>query len=153
MSGAKVFSTIDLTSGYHQMRMEESSRKYTAIRTHNEWLVAPMGLADMGGSSLRLTRMIFAKPEFQDIFVVYLDNICVFSSRVEIHFTHLRVVLQVLNREKLYLRKEKCSFVQDRIEFLGHVVSANGLDVDSRKVEAIVLRLLPLSDILKESVT
>ena len=100
------------------MRMEASSCKYTAFRTHNEiyeWLVAPMGLVGMPESWSRLMRMIFAKPEFQDFVLVYLDDICVFSSGMELHFTHLRVVLQVLQRKKLYVRKEKCSFVQDRI--------------------------------------
>ncbi|KAH9132175.1 hypothetical protein AeRB84_021345 [Aphanomyces euteiches] len=137
MHGCTVFTKIDLASGYHQMLVEPHARKYTAFRTHKEilqWCVAPMGLAGMPGIWSRLMRCLFDKFPFV---VVYLDDICVHSKHLNEHVNHLRCVLEVLRKEKLYARMEKCAFVVPKVDFLGHTISAEGLQVDSNKVRAI----------------
>ncbi|KAF1313353.1 Retroelement pol polyprotein, partial [Globisporangium splendens] len=94
MQGASVFSVLDLAQGYHQMRVSPESRKYTAFRTHSEtyqWCVAPMGLTGMPGVWSRLMRILFGKYPF---IVVYLDDICVFSTAMEEHIKHLGILFE-----------------------------------------------------------
>ncbi|KAH9103704.1 hypothetical protein AeMF1_020028 [Aphanomyces euteiches] len=137
MYGCGIFSKIDLASGYHQMLVVPQARKYTAFRTHKEilqWCVAPMGMAGMPGIWSRLMRSLFDKFPFV---VVYLDDICVYSKSLLDHVSHLRVVLEVLRKEKLYARLDKCAFGVNKVDFLGHTISAEGLQVDSKKVRAI----------------
>ncbi|KAH9133769.1 hypothetical protein AeRB84_020226 [Aphanomyces euteiches] len=137
MYGCGIFSKIDLASGYHQMLVVPQARKYTAFRTHKEilqWCVAPMGMAGMPGIWSRLMRSLFDKFPFV---VVYLDDICVYSKSLLDHVSHLRVVLEVLRKEKLYARLDKCAFGVNKVGFLGHTISAEGLQVDRKKVRAI----------------
>ncbi|OWZ06906.1 polyprotein, partial [Phytophthora megakarya] len=110
MTGCTVFSTLDLAQGYHQMLVESDSKKFTAFRTDKEvyqWRVAPMGLTGVPGVWSRLMRVLFDKFDFV---VVYLDDLCVFSRSEDEHCMHLRAVFEVLRRERLYIRKEKCAF-------------------------------------------
>jgi hypothetical protein len=137
MARARVYSLLDLASGYHQMRVKQATRPYTAFRTGSEtyqWCVAPMGVAGMPGIWSRLMRLLFGKFDFV---VVYLDDICVFSTSDEEHERHLRAVFDVLRSEKLYARREKCSFAQESVRFLGHTISFDGLEVDKTKTAAI----------------
>ncbi|KAF0756842.1 hypothetical protein AaE_004472, partial [Aphanomyces astaci] len=134
MHGCRVFTKIDLASGYHQMLVMPSARKYTAFRTHRdvyEWVVA---MAGMPGIWSRLMRRLFDKFDFV---VVYMDDICVFSRTIEEHADHLRSICTVLRTEKLYARPSKCSFGVDFVNFLGHTISKNGLHVDQSKVRVI----------------
>lgn len=138
MAHCVVFTLIDLAQDYHQIVMMPSSRPFTALRTHKEtyqWCVAPMGLAGMPGVWSRLMRVLFEKYEFV---VIYIDDICIFSRFMEEHVTHVRIVLEVLRKEGLYACLSKCSFGKTQIEFLGHLVSKDGLSVDPRKTDAIV---------------
>jgi len=137
MHGCSIFTKIDLASGYHQMLVVPHARKYTAFRTHKEilqWCVAPMGMAGMPGIWSRLMRSLFDKFPFV---VVYLDDICIYSTSMSEHAKHLRTVLKVLRKEKLYARMEKCAFAVDKVDFLGHTISGDGLQVDATKVRAI----------------
>ncbi|OQR84345.1 hypothetical protein ACHHYP_13511 [Achlya hypogyna] len=137
MKGSTIFSKLDLASGYHQMLVDPASRKYTAFRTHREtyeWAVAPMGLAGMPGVWSRLMRALF---DGIDHVVVYMDDICAFSVDMTSHVVHLRAVLDVLRREKLYARPTKCDFGVPQVSFLGHKISALGVHVDNAKVRAI----------------
>lgn len=137
MEGATVFSILDLASGYHQMRMSPTSKKYTAFRTNHEiyeWNVAPMGLAGMPGTWTRLMRKLLHSFRFV---VVYLDDICIFSRSMEEHVEHLRQVCAVLRTNKRYARPDKCDFGQSSVDFLGHTISSEGLHVDARKTCAI----------------
>ncbi|CEG38215.1 retrotransposon ty3-gypsy subclass [Plasmopara halstedii] len=127
MYGSTIFTKIDLASGYHQMLVVPTARKYTAFRTHREvyeWVVAPMGMAGMPGIWSRLMRVLFDKLPFV---VVYMDDICIFSTNEEDHARHLAKVCDILRSEKLYARPSKCSFAVDSVDFLGHTVSRFGL--------------------------
>ena len=139
MSGCTTFSTIDLASGYHQMRIDSKSKPYTAFRTRTNiyhWNVAPMGLAGMPGTWTRYMNKVFPKSRFHFV-VIYLDDICIFSKNECQHLVHLRQVFHQLRKEKLFAKPSKCAFGQPSIEFLGHVVSADGLRMDSRKLDVI----------------
>ncbi|KAF1317106.1 polyprotein, partial [Globisporangium splendens] len=137
MLGATVFTVIDLAQGYHQMRVKPDSRPYTAFRSQKEtyqWCVAPMGLAGMPGVWSRLMRVLFGKFKFV---VVYLDDICIFSRSMKDHAQHLAMVCEVLRHEKLYARLSKCEFGKSSVQFLGHTVTAEGIQVDANKTTAI----------------
>ena len=89
-----------------------------------------MGLAGMPGVWSRLLSVVFAKYKF---IVVYLDDICVFSTSSDAHVEHLRILFEVLRSQKLFCLQSKCHFGQSEVKFLGHTISAKGLSVDTRK--------------------
>lgn len=136
-----MFSTLDLTSAYHQMRMAENSSKFTAFRTHDEiyeCLVVLMGLTGKPGSWSRLMSQLFGTPTFLNFVVVYLDDICVFSKSAQDYIQHSHAVFEVLRDNKLFVRVDKCVFLASQISFLGYVVSSSGLDADPWEVDAVV---------------
>lgn len=94
-----------------------------------------MGVAGMPGTWTRLMRTLMCTFDFV---VVYLDDICIFSINYGQHIEHLRAVFEVLRTHKLYARGEKCDFATDSVDFLGRVISSRGLELDPRKVKAIV---------------
>ena len=136
---AKYFTKIDLRSGYHQIRIKKEDTQKTAFRTrygHYEFLVMPFGLTNAPATFMTLMNDIFH--EYLDKFVViYLDDILVYSHTKEDHIDHLRVVLQTLRKHTLYGKITKCEFMKTRVEYLGHIISGEGISVDQRKVEAV----------------
>jgi len=112
----------------------------TTFRTrygHYEFLVMPFGLTNAPAAFMDLMNRVFK--EYLDKFiVVFIDDILVYSKSLEEHEQHLRFVLQILYEKKLYAKFSKCDFWLDHIEFLGHVISKDGILVDPKKVEAVV---------------
>lgn len=139
VQGAKVFSKIDLRSGYYQVRIAAQDVEKTAFRTrygHYEFLVMPFGLTNAPATFMALTNDVFR--EYLDRFViVYLDDILVYSPDEATHAQHLRLVLQRLRDNKLYAKASKCEFYKASVEFLGHVVDADGMRPDPKKVAAV----------------
>jgi len=139
LHGAAVFSKIDLRSGYHQIRIAEEDIPKTAFRTrygHFEFRVLAFGLTNAPATFQTLMNNIF-RPYLDQFVVVYVDDILVFSNNPEDHEAHLRIVLQVLRREKLYAKAAKCELFRPETEFLGHIVSADGIRPDPKKLRAI----------------
>ena len=96
----------------------------------------PFGLTNAPAVFMDLMNRVFR--EFLDKFViVFIDDILIFYKSKEEHETHLRTVLEILWNKQLYAKYSKCEFWLDRVAFLGHVVSAEGITIDSVKVEAI----------------
>ena len=139
LHGAAVFSKIDLRSGYHQIRIAEEDIPKTAFRTrygHFEFRVLAFGLTNAPATFQTLMNNIF-RPYLDQFVVVYVDDILVFSKHPDDHEAHLRTVLQVLRREKLYAKASKCELFRPETEFLGHIVSADGIRPDPKKLRAI----------------
>ncbi|KAI5316202.1 hypothetical protein L3X38_045378 [Prunus dulcis] len=140
LRGAKAFSKIDLRSGYHQLRIKEEDVPKTAFRTrygHYEFLVMPFGLTNAPAAFMDLMNRVFRR--YLDRFViVFIDDILMYSKSRKAHMKHLELVLKTLRRKKLFAKFSKCQFWLDRVNFLGHVISADGVYVDPQKVEAVV---------------
>ena len=139
LQGALGFSKIDLRSGYHQLKVKEEDIPKTAFRTrygHYEFLVMPFGLTNAPAAFMDLMNRVFK--EYLDKFViVFIDDILIYSRSKEDHVEHLRTVLKILKQKKLYAKFKKCEFWLDKIAFLGHIVSSEGISVDPSKVEAV----------------
>ena len=136
---AGVFSKIDLRSGYHQLRIKEEDIQKTAFRTrygHYEFLVMPFGLTNAPAAFMDLMNRVFH--EYLDRFViVFVDDILVYSDNEKQHKEHLRIVLEVLRKNKLYAKFSKCDFWMKEVLFLGHIISKEGISVDPAKVVAV----------------
>jgi hypothetical protein len=121
----KIFSKIDLRSGYNQVRIKEEDISKTAFRTryaHYEFTVVPFGLSNAPVVFMFLMNGIFR--EYLDKFViVFLDDILIYYKSAEEHEQHLRMVLQVLREHQLCAKLSKCSFFQKQIHYLGHIIS------------------------------
>ncbi|KAL5541347.1 hypothetical protein UlMin_045674 [Ulmus minor] len=139
LKGATIFSKIDLRSGYHQLKIKEEDVPKSAFRTrygHYEFLVMPFGLTNAPAAFMDLMNRVFK--EFLDKFViVFIDDILIYSKTKEEHEEHLRITLRTLEEHKLYAKFSKCEFWLDKVHFLGHVVSKDGVSVDPAKIEAV----------------
>ena len=129
--GAKVFSKIDLQSGYHQVMVEEGDIHKTAFRTRYgqyEFTVVPFGLSNAPSVFMRIMNKIFA--EYLDKFVVvFIDDILVYSTDMREHIQHVRLALEVLRKHRFKAKLSKCQFALPEVEFLGHGISSRGLTV------------------------
>ena len=140
LKGASIFSKIDLRSGYHQLRIKDVDVHKTMFRTrygHYEFLVMPFGLTNAPATFMDLMNHVF-RPYVDQFFVVFLDDILVYSKDRENHNTHLRVVLETLRKEQLYAKLSECEFWLNEVSFLRHIVSKEGIRVDSKKIEVVV---------------
>ncbi|MCF7184013.1 hypothetical protein L3H42_10980, partial [Corynebacterium sp. MC-13] len=139
LQGSKCFSKIDLRSGYHQVRVREEDIPKTAFRTrygHYEFRVMSFGLTNAPAVFMDLMNRVF-KP-FLDVFViVFIDDILVYSRSEQEHADHLRRVLGILRHQRLYAKFSKCEFWLSSVAFLGHIIGADGVRVDSQKIEAV----------------
>ena len=139
LANARVFSKLDLRSGYNQIRVADADVQKTAFSSRYglyEFLVLPFGMSNAPATFMRMMNGIFA--DGLDQFVqTFLDDILVYSDDIDSHLDHLRSVLQTLRDKKLYAKMSKCIFQADEIEFLGHTISARGIATDAGKVKAI----------------
>jgi hypothetical protein len=148
VSAAKVFSKMDLLSGFYQVRMRESDIEKTGFVTpygNFHFKVMPMGLCGAPSTFQYLMDSAFREPlqignsamSAESLLAICLDDVCIFSQTLEEHVLHLRVVLARLRQHKLYVKPTKCMWAQTEIDFLGHQVSAAGLAVDPTRAAAL----------------
>ena len=139
LKGSVVFSKIDLRSGYHQLKIKETDIFKSAFRTrygHYEFLVMPFGLTNAPAAFMDLMNRVF-KTYLDKFVIVFIDDILIYSKSQEEHVEHLRIVLRILAEQQLYAKFSKCEFWLDKVQFLGHVISKDGISVDPAKIEAV----------------
>ncbi|GKC46700.1 putative reverse transcriptase domain-containing protein, partial [Tanacetum coccineum] len=139
LQGACYFSKIDLGSGYHQLRVHEDDIPKTAFRTrygHFEFTVMPFGLTNAPAVFIDLMNRV-CKPYLDKFVIVFIDDILIYSKTKEEHEVHLKLVLELLRKEKLYANFSKCEFWLQEVHFLGHVVNQSDIHVDPSKIEAV----------------
>jgi hypothetical protein len=139
LKGDKYFSKVDLRSGYHQLKIRESDIPKTAFVTRYgqyEFTVMSFGLTNAPAYFINLMNKVFME-DLDKFVVVFIDDILVYSKSVEEHEQHLRAVLGKLRAHKLHAKFSKCEFWLEKISFLGHILTAEGVTVDPEKVETV----------------
>ncbi|KAL0150452.1 hypothetical protein M9458_054269 [Cirrhinus mrigala] len=137
---AKIFTKLDLRSAYNLIRIRAGDEWKTAFSTtsgHYEYRVMPFGLANSPSFF-----QAFINEVFRDMLnrwvIVYIDDILIYSNSYAEHVRYVRAVLQRLIVHQLYAKEEKCEFHLDKISFLGYVISAEGVAMDEKKVNAVL---------------
>jgi hypothetical protein len=140
LAGAKVFSKIDLCSGYHQIKIKPSDIPKIAFSTRYglyEYLVMSFGLTNAPAYFMYLMNSVFI-PELDKFIVVFIDDILIYSKTEEDHANHICVVLQRLRDHRFYAKFSKCKFWLDSVKFLGHTIFNEGISVDPTKVQEVM---------------
>ncbi|GJV48242.1 putative reverse transcriptase domain-containing protein [Tanacetum coccineum] len=139
LQGSRVYSKIDLRSGYHQLRVREEDIPKTAFRTrygHYEFQVMPFGLTNAPAVFMDLMNRV-CKPYLDRFVIVFIDDILIYSKSRKEHEGHLKLILRLLKKEELYAKFSKCEFWLSKVQFLGHVIDSEGIHVDPAKIESI----------------
>ena len=139
LSKAKWYTKLDLRQGYNQIRMARGEEWKTAFRTrygHFEYNVMPFGLTNAPATFQNFINDCLR--EYLDIFcTAYLDDILVYSNSLEEHILHVQKVLDALQRNKVFLKPEKCEFHTQSTTYLGLVIEPTGIKMDQKKLEAV----------------
>ena len=148
LKGAKVFSTIDLRSGYHHIALGKNSRAKTAFVTpfgKYEFLMVPFGLAQAPAYFQLLMNKVLKGLKFA---MTYLDNIIIFSQDELQHLEHLEIVFSCLREAGLKMKHSKCDFFKSEIHYLGHLISPEGISPLPNKLDSI--KHMPVPNSVKE---
>ncbi|EGD73763.1 hypothetical protein PTSG_12319 [Salpingoeca rosetta] len=136
---ARIFSTLDLRSGYHQVRIRAGDEDKTTFRTRYgtfRFLVLPFGLTNAPPTFQRLVNNVF-KQEMDKFMAPYIDDLVIYSKNEKDHEQHLRQVLQKLRDHRLYCKASKCHLFQTEVEFLGFIVGQGHLKMHPAKADAV----------------
>ncbi|KAK9189481.1 hypothetical protein WN943_018078 [Citrus x changshan-huyou] len=140
LHGAKFFSKLDLRAGYHQIRVHDADIPKTAFRTHEghyEFLVMPFGLTNALSTFQCLMDDLF-RPYLRKFILVFFDDILVYSKTWNDHLAHLRIVLSILQTNKLFVKETKCRFGVSQVDYLGHVILDQEVAVSPSKIQVVL---------------
>jgi Reverse transcriptase (RNA-dependent DNA polymerase) len=140
LGGMRYFSILDLRFGYHQIRMAEADVHKIVFQTHEglfEFQVMSFDLTNAPATFQALMNNIL-KPFLRKFLIVFFDDILVYSTTLDHHISHLKLVLQLLMDNKLFVKRTKCSFSVHIVEYLGHLISKEGVSTDPQKVQAMM---------------
>lgn len=130
---------MDLRSGYHQLRMNDEDVYKTAFKSHNghfEFLVMPFGLTNAPASFQHWMNQVF-KPLLRKCVLIFFDDILIYSKSLSDHWMHLRQVFEIMSLHQMHAKPSKCIFEIEKIEYLGHFISGQGVETDPRKIESV----------------
>jgi hypothetical protein len=147
--GTKFFTKLDMRAGYHQIRMRVEDEFKTAFKTHQghyQFKVMPFGLTNDPATFQCIMNQILG-PYLRKFVMVFLDDILIYSQNLESHLIHLQQVLKVLRTHQFYIKLSKCSFPQQELEYLGHIIPQEGVSTDPSKTEAMLKWPTPTSHV------
>lgn len=142
------FTTLDLAKGFHQIEIEEKDIEKTAFSTssgHYEFLRMPFGLKNAPATFQRLMNNVL-KEYIGKLCFVYLDDIIIFSTSLEEHLVALNKIFETLRKANLKLSLDKCEFMKRETEYLGHIITTDGIKPNPKKIEAIQKYPLPKTE-------
>ena len=144
---ARVFTTLDLASGYYQVKMDPKSSKYTAFSCDFgffEYAVMPMGLTNACATFQRLMDNVL-REFLGKTCLVYLDDIIIFSKDLEEHHQHVKEIAECLRKHNLKVKLSKCKFAQNHVEYLSHIIGEGTIKPNPAKIEAVAKFKCPTS--------
>jgi hypothetical protein len=139
LSGADLITTLDLHSSYHQIHMNEAYIPNTAFRIHEghyEFLVMLFVLCNSPSTFQSLMNRSFC-PFLRHFFLVFFDDILIYSKNWTSHISHVDRVLHILSQHQIFLKQSKCSFGASKVEYLGHLVGKAGVRLDPKNIKVM----------------
>jgi hypothetical protein len=139
LAGASIFSKLDLRAGYHQICLCPTDEMKTAFKTHQghyQFKVMPFGLCN-APATFQCVMNAVLEPCLHKSVLFFMDDILIYSQTEEEHVTHLKEVLSLLRQQQLFVKRSKCSFACNSLEYLGHIIFQEGVATDPKKTQAM----------------
>lgn len=139
LSGAKIFSVLDLSNGYYNVEVNEADKEKTAFSTRRgqyEFNRMPFGLSSAPATFQRLMHLILQNENWEQC-LIYLDDVLIFGNSYEQHLSRLEKVLARIEDSGVKLKPDKCNFLLKEVSYLGHKITEEGIKTDPIKIEKV----------------